>query len=190
MDSVLAAITLHRGIPPMWARRPGFATLIRIILEQQVSLASAATLYARLRIHAGGVTPITIVTLGVDGLRAFGLTRQKAAYCHALGISVTNGSFDLSDLARASDRKAREMLLELPGIGPWSADIYQLMALRRPDIWPQGDLALAMTLQEIMGFQSRPSYRQQHELARRWVPWRSVAARIVWCEYLARRNRL
>ncbi len=189
-DPMLAAIAQLRGVPPMWARRPGFSTLIRIILEQQVSLASAATLYRRLNRHAGGITPDTLAALGIDGLRAFGLTRQKSAYCAALAISVISGSLDFALLSRLPDHDAREMLLEVPGIGPWSADIYQLMALRRPDIWPQGDLALAVTLGDMFKLSVRPSQLQQREIAQRWTPWRSVAARIIWCEYLARRNRL
>ena len=189
-DPMLAAIAQLRGVPPLWARRPGFSTLIRIILEQQVSLASAATLYKRLHGHAGGVSARSLAAVGVDGLRAFGLTRQKSAYCVALAARVIDGSLDLALLSRLPDAEAREMLLEVPGIGPWSADIYQLMALRRPDIWPQGDLALAITLADMLGLSTRPSQLQQRAIAERWAPWRSVAARIVWCEYLGRRNRL
>lgn len=190
VDPFLAAIIARRGMPPLWARRQGFATLIRIILEQQVSLAAAATLYRRLVVHAGGMTPDAIAALGVDGLRAFGLTRQKSAFCYGLAVQVRDGVLVLSAVARENDAHARAMLLGVPGLGPWSVDIYFLMALRRPDVWPQGDLALAVAIRDGLGLSALPSRVEQARMAERWRPWRSVAARIVWLEYLATRNRL
>lgn len=177
-------------MPPLWARQPGFATLVRIILEQQVSLAAAATLYTRLVGHAGGMAPRNIAALGIEGLREFGLTRQKSAFCHGLATRVLDGSLDLASVTRAADADARAMLLAVPGLGPWSVDIYFLMALRRPDIWPQGDLALAMQLGELLQLPSNPSRNEQQRIAEAWAPWRSVAARIVWTDYLGARGRL
>lgn len=187
---MLAAITARWGEPPLWARQPGFPTLVRIILEQQVSLASAATLYKRLVRHAGGVTPRNIASLGQSGLREFGLTRQKSAFCHGLATRVLDGSLDLAAVSRAPDEGARAMLLAVPGLGPWSVDIYFLMALRRPDIWPQGDLALAIQLRELLHLPANPSRDEQQRIATQWRPWRSVAARIVWTDYLGARGRL
>ncbi len=189
-DPMLAAITARWGDPPLWARQPGFPTLIRIILEQQVSLAAAATLYERLVSHAGGMTPRNIAALGLDGLREFGLTRQKSAFCHGLATRVLDGALDLAAVSRRPDAEGRAMLLAVPGLGPWSVDIYFLMALRRPDIWPQGDLALAMQLRELLQLPSNPSRNDQQRIAERWAPWRSVAARIVWTDYLGARGRL
>jgi len=186
LDSRLGAVVSRLGMPPMFARRPGFAALVRIILEQQVSLASALTIYRRLGLHAGGITPESIAALEIAGLREFGLTRQKAAYCHGLAVRVLDGRLDLSAVARAGGESARTMLLEVPGIGPWSVDIYFLMALRRPDVWPQGDLALAVAMREVRALRRLPSREQQHKIAIRWAPWRSVAARILWMHYLAR----
>lgn len=186
---MLAGIAERRGVPPMWARPQGFATLVRIILEQQVSLASAATLYARLDAHAGGVAPDRIALLGEDGLRAFGLTRQKARYVATLADRVASRALDLRAVSRAPDDRARAMLLAVPGLGPWSVDIYSLMALRRPDIWPQGDLALAITLRDLMALPALPSRNTQRDIAAAWSPWRSVAARLLWSDYLARRTR-
>ena len=185
-DSRLAAVVSRLGMPPMFGRRPGFAALVRIILEQQVSLAAAWTMYRRLGLYAGGITPESIAALEVGGLREFGLTQQKAAYCHGLAVRVRDRRLDLSAVARADDESARTMLLEVPGIGPWSVDIYFLMALRRPDVWPQGDLALAVALREVRVMRRLPSREQQHRIAMRWAPWRSVAARILWMHYLAR----
>jgi DNA-3-methyladenine glycosylase II len=173
----------------MWGRRPGFATLVRIILEQQVSLAAARTLYGRLVTHLGGVTPERVAAFQVSGLREFGLTRQKAAYCHGLALRLRDGSLDLAAAARGPDETGRRTLLAVPGLGPWSVDIYYLMALRRPDIWPTGDLALAVALRELKRLKRLPGADEQQRLARRWAPWRSVAARMVWAHYLEARGQ-
>jgi DNA-3-methyladenine glycosylase II len=185
-DPHLARVVARLGTPPMFARRPGFATLVQIILEQQVSLAAARTMYRRLDARLAGVTPASIVQLGIDGLREFGLTRQKSAYCHGAALRVLDGRLDLPAIARSDDATARAMLLDVPGIGPWSVDIYFLMALRRPDVWPQGDLALALAMREVRAMRYLPNREQQHRIAQRWAPWRSVAARILWSHYLAR----
>jgi DNA-3-methyladenine glycosylase II len=124
--------------------------------------------------------------VGREGLRDFGLTRQKSAYCCALAERVLDGRLDLGVVARSEETTARAMLLEVPGIGPWSVDIYFLMALRRPDVWPQGDLALAIAMRDVRGMRRVPDRDQQRRIAQRWAPWRSVAARILWMHYLAR----
>ncbi len=184
-DPDLATIARRHGPPPMWGRRPGFSTLIRIILEQQVSLAAARTMYQRLERHAGGVNPETLSDLGQAGLRHLGFTRQKAAYCHGLARQVATGRLDLSRLARGRDEDGRRLLLAQPGLGPWSVDIYYLMALRRPDIWPDGDLALVRAATRVKRLRTTPTPDRLARLARSWAPWRSVAARMLWQEYLA-----
>lgn len=189
VDADLAALLDRLGLPPLWGRRPGFPTLIRIILEQQVSLASARTLYERLRRTVGEVTPRTIHARGEAGLRDFGLTRQKARYCYSLAERVLDGRLDLSAVARGPDGEGRRRLLAVPGLGPWSVDVYYLMALRRPDVWPRGDLALAVALRDIKDLRGTPSTREQEALAEPWRPWRSVAARLLWSHYLAERGR-
>lgn len=189
-DRDLAALFRRNGLPPMWARRPGFATLIHIVLEQQVSIVAARSLYRRVRDRIGGMTPESVVRRGISGLHRLGLTRQKASYCHGLARAVLDGSLRMSDIAHAPDGEGRDRLLALRGIGPWSADIYFLMALRRPDVWPVGDLALAVALHEVMGLPARPDARLQQELSAGWAPWRSVAARLLWHYYLnTRRSR-
>lgn len=174
----------------MWGRRPGFATLVHIILEQQVSLAAARTMNTRLRTTLGGVvTPEGIGRMGINGLRAFGLTRQKSAYVYALASALLDRQLDLSFVARAPDAVGRQALLALPGIGPWTVDIYYLMALRRPDIWPQGDLALADAMHRTFNLPARPGRDEQLALSAQWAPFRSIAARLLWQSYLARRVR-
>lgn len=188
-DADLAAVVGRLGVPPLWARRPGFPSLVRIVLEQQVSLLAARTMYERLRRHVGSVTPESIARLGVDGLRSLGLTRQKSSYCHGLATALRDGHMDLAAIARAADDAGRRALLQVRGLGPWSVDIYYLMALRRPDVWPDGDLALAVALREVKQLASLPTRQEQRSVAARWTPWRSVAARILWAHYLAARGQ-
>jgi len=186
-DPDLGAVVYRLGVPPMWGRNPGFPALVQIILEQQVSLASAEAVYRRLKRHLGALTPAAVHAAQVGGLRDLGLTRQKAAYCHGLAARILDGSLDLTAVSRGSDEAGGRVLLAVPGLGQWSVDIYYLMALRRPDIWPQGDLALAAALREIKRLDALPTRGEQQVLAADWAPWRSVAARIAWAHYLAAR---
>jgi DNA-3-methyladenine glycosylase II len=188
LDPDFAALYRRNGLPPMWARRPGFATLVHIVLEQQVSIAAARTLFRRVAAEIGGMTPERILDRGALGLHRLGITRQKAAYCHALAAAVQDGSLSLSRIARSDDVAGRASLLALHGIGPWSADIYYLMALRRPDVWPVGDLALAVALREVKGLRKLPDARRQLSMSDAWAPWRSVAARLLWHYYLTTRR--
>ena len=188
-DIDLARVLQRVGYPPIWGRRPGFASLVRIILEQQVSLRSAEAMYRRLEHHLGGLTPESFDRAGVMGLRRLGVTRQKAGYCVGLARRVLSGALDLSAVARANDDVGRKMLLDVPGLGAWSVDIYYVMALRRPDVWPRGDLALATALRDLKGLRTVPGHNQQQDFANAWAPWRSVAARILWALYLSDRGR-
>jgi DNA-3-methyladenine glycosylase II len=188
LDPDFAALYRRNGLPPMWARRPGFATLVHIVLEQQVSIAAARTLFRRVALEIGGMTPERVLDRGVHGLHGLGITRQKAAYCHALAAAVLEGSLSLAHIARSDDVAGRAALLALHGIGPWSADIYYLMALRRPDVWPVGDLALAIALREVKRLRKLPDARRQLAMSDAWAPWRSVAARLLWHYYLTTRR--
>lgn len=187
-DADLAAVVARHGPPPLWARPRGFATLVRIILEQQVSLASAATLYARVARTLGGMTPDIVAAAGAPGLQALGLTRQKARYVAALADRVATGALPLAALARLPDDEVEARLVDVPGIGPWTARIYLLMALRRPDVWPPGDLALHRAIARLHGRPDAPGSAEATEMAERWRPWRAVAARILWHGYLADRR--
>jgi len=186
-DPDLAATVKRFGPPPMWARRPGFATLLQIILEQQVSLASARAAYKRLSAAIPAVTPENFLTLDDETLRTVGFSRQKAGYGRFLASALVDGSFDLDAVASLSDDHARDALVGLRGVGPWTADTYLLMALGRPDVWPAGDIALQAAVREVKGMQTRPSYDEMVEVAEEWRPWRSVAARILWFHYLGGR---
>ena len=173
----------------MWGRNPGFPTLIQITLEQQVSLAAARTVYRRLANRLGAVTPEAVHAIRESGLRDLGLTRQKAGYCYGLATRILDGRLNLTAVARSPNAVGRHLLLEVPGLGPWSVDIYYLMALRRPDVWPQGDLALASAILDVKRLDALPTKDEQQVLARNWAPWRSVAARVLWAHYLAARGQ-
>ncbi len=184
-DEDLAEVRLRLGPPPLWARRPGFSALVRIILEQQVSLASARAAFARLRAAVDRLTPGAFLALDDRSLRAIGFSRQKAGYCRELAAAIVDGRLRLALLAQVDDRGVRERLTALRGIGRWTADIYLLMALGRPDVWPRGDLALARAVQRIKRLERLPTDDQLMALAAGWRPWRAVAARMLWHDYLS-----
>jgi DNA-3-methyladenine glycosylase II len=188
-DPALAASIGRFGPPPLWAREPSFATLLHLILEQQVSLASAVAAFDRLRIATGDVTPAAFLTLDDRTLRGIGFSRQKAGYARDLAIALTDG-FDLAALTRLTDDEVRRSLIGLRGIGRWTADVYLTMCLLRPDVWPHGDQALATGAMELLGLPERPSFDELEALAERWHPYRAVAARIMWHHYLGVRGRL
>jgi DNA-3-methyladenine glycosylase II len=184
-DERLGRVVAVHGTPPLWARRPGFATLVRIILEQQVSLASAAAVYRRVEMELpNGWTPSSVRSVGESGLRARGLTRQKARYVAELAIRVDEGRLALTGMSRLDDDAVRRQLGALPGIGSWTANIYLLMALGRPDVWPTGDLALHKALARVAGLNGVPSSDEAARLALGWAPYRAVAARILWHAYI------
>ena len=184
-DPALASIVQRYGAPPLWFRPPGFATLILIILEQQVSLSSARAAYNRLEKSLGELTPTNFVKLNDAELKIIGFSRQKTNYGRQLAKDILDDSVDLEALEKLPDEKARSQLMEIKGIGRWSADIYLLMALRRPDIWPHNDLALIKTVSKIKGLERPPSSHEWEAIGEAWRPWRSVAARLAWLEYLS-----
>ena len=188
-DPDLAAIVARHGPPPLWDREPGFATLLHIILEQQVSLASARAAFDRLRAAADPLNPSRFLDLSDEELLAVGFSRQKARYGRALARAIEAGTLELDGLHRLDDAEVHEALERIPGIGPWTSTIYLLMVLLRPDLWPAGDIALAESVGEVKGLGRRPDAAEMAELGESWRPWRSVAARLFWHDYLARRGR-
>ena len=185
-DELLAGIHAHHGDPPLWRRATGFSTLVHIILEQQVSLKSAKAMLVRLEASLQPFTPSRFLQLGDTYLRSLGVTRQKSAYLLHLSNSIVSGELSFTRLARMSDEDARIVLTRIKGIGLWSADVYLLMAMRRADIWPAGDLALAVAMKELKGLAHRPSPIELEKLAEQWRPHRAVAARMLWQYYLGK----
>lgn len=189
VDPAMAQIVSEHGMPDFWNRPPGFATLALFIVEQQVSLASAKAVFERLVEALGEVSPGTLAGADPDTLGRAGLTRQKQRYLTGLAQLVVTADLDLVDVGRRSDEDARAALLAITGIGPWTADVYLLSALRRPDVWPAGDRALQVGVGERLGLASSPDVTAVEEIGERWRPYRSVAARLIWHDYLRRRNR-
>jgi len=187
-DEHLAGVVQKYGRPELWVREPGFPTLVYIILEQQVSLASARAAFERLRAVVRPLTPKGFLKLNDAELLRIGFSRQKTLYTRLLAESLARRHFDLRYLHDLHDDAARKMLIAFKGIGHWTADIYLLSALRRPDIWPTGDLALATAVQEVKQLRKRPSPEKLEALSVPWRPWRAVAARLFWHAYLCKRG--
>jgi DNA-3-methyladenine glycosylase II len=188
-DVDLARIVDRWGLPPLWSRPPGFATLTFIVLEQQVSLASARATFDRLRSAIGDPAPDGFLQLDDAALLRIGFSRQKAGYVRGLARAVLDGTLDLEAVADLPDETVREVLVAHKGIGPWTADVYLLLVLLRPDVWPVSDLALVTAVQSAKGLSNRPSADEMVALGDAWRPWRSVAARLFWHDYLSRRGQ-
>lgn len=154
-----------------------------------VSLASAAAIWGRL---CGIVRPLEPAVLAVvtdDRLQAVGLSRQKIKTLRALAEAVSQGSLDLDRLGALAEDEQRRQLTAVPGIGPWTADVYVMFAVGTADAWAPGDLALQVAVQELLGLEARPGVRQMQEIGERWRPWRGVAARMLWAYYRHRKGR-
>lgn len=177
------------GTPPLWSREASFATLIQIILEQQVSLASAAAAFEKLKTRIGAVTPENLLRLSDEELKACYFSRQKTGYARNLARAISDENLVLQNLSNLPDALVREELTKIKGIGRWTADIFLLMALRRADIMPRGDIALHTAFQKISKAEKRPTAEEFLEIAEKWKPLRSVAARLLWHFYLSERTR-
>src|SRR3954447_204520 len=187
-DTRLGVSVDRYGPPPLWSREPSYATLVHLILEQQVSLASAQAAFDRLRTTLGGsIEPAGVLALSDAELRTIGFSRQKTGYVRTLASGMLEG-FDVGALAAMPEDEVRQALIAMPGIGPWTADIYLTMCLLRPDVWPHGDLALATSARDLLELDERPTFARLGEIAERWHPHRAVAARILWHDYLLRRG--
>jgi len=190
VDPALGEVLRCHGLPPFWKRPATFATMVHVLLEQQVSLVSAMATFKRLETACQGrVTAKRVSDLGEGTLRKLGLTRQKARYATALAKEVRAGRFKIGRLRHMADDQARAEIMQLIGFGGWSADVFLLLALARPDVIPLGDLALIKGMHELDG----GNYEQLEErLARAecWRPFRGVATRMIWQLYLINRNRL
>jgi len=188
-DEALAQVLERYGYPPLWSRTPGFSTLVHIILEQQVSLASANAAFQRLQKRLGSVTPESFLGLGDSVLREFGFSRQKIAYTRALAEAVVSRVFDFDRLVSLSDEAVRADMKRLKGIGDWTADIYLSECLLRPDILPKGDIAMQEAFRVLNHLPRRPSHEDFEAATRHWRPWRSAGTRMLWHFYLCERKR-
>jgi DNA-3-methyladenine glycosylase II len=180
---------MQHGTPPLWDREPGFATLLQIILEQQVSLASAKACFDKLTARLGEVSPAKVLMLDDAELKTVGFSRQKTSYTRHLAEAVLEQRIDLDGLTNLPDSEAKSELIKLKGVGEWTSDIYLLMALLRPDVMPKGDIALHAAYQKLSGAEKRPSSDEFIVIAEKWRPYRSVAARMLWHYYLSERQQ-
>lgn len=187
-DEHLSKVFKLYGPPPLWDREPGFATLLQIILEQQVSLASAKACFDKLSANLGNVTPETVLLLNDAELKTIGFSRQKTAYARHLSEAILEKHIDLDSLFHLPDAEVKAELIKLKGVGEWTSDIYLLMALLRPDVMPKGDIALHSAWHKL-SCEPRPGSDEFLIIAERWKPYRSVAARLLWHFYLSEKVR-
>ncbi len=171
------------GLPPVRRRPPGFASLLHIMCAQQVSAASARAIIGRLDAAARPLTPRSFLALNDAALRAIGFSGPKVRYGRALASDVLAGRIDIDGLAATDDTAAIAHLVQVTGIGPWTAEIYLMSALDRPDVWPADDLAVQAAVQRLKDLPVRPARAQMIELAEPWRPYRSAAARLLWHIY-------
>ena len=188
-EPVFRAILDRAGTPRFRRRRNGFATLLHIILEQQVSIDAAAAMHRRLSDICRPLAPEPFLALDDATLRRCGFSRQKMDYARRLSQAVASGAFDFARLEAAADAAVLAELISLKGIGRWSAEIYLIFALGRSDVWPAADLGLQFAVADCLGLAERPGERQLREIGDAWAPWRSVAACLFWQSYLHARGR-
>ena len=178
-----AAALARAGYPEPRISEPGYVTLLRTIVGQQVSVAAARSIWNKLDAAVGGAAdPARLIATSDEGLRAAGLSRQKIAYSRSLAELVVSGELDLHRLPE-DDEEAITHLTAVKGIGRWSAEIYLLFAEGRPDVWPAGDLAVQVEIGRIMGLEERPKEKAVRTIAERWRPHRGAAAIFAWHHY-------
>lgn len=176
------------GLPPLRRRPPGLASLMRIVVGQQVSTASAAAIWTRTEAAVSPFTADAILACSDDRLRGAGLSNGKIRTMRAVATAIADGRLDLEALTGQSDASVAAGLTGISGIGPWTSDVYILICLGRADAFAAGDLALQIALQAAAGLGQRPTPQQLETFAERWQPWRGVAARLLWAYYAATRN--
>lgn len=179
-DRHIAEALAKVGLPPPRSRPPGFPSLARIIIGQQVSVAAAASIWTKLTTAIDPFTPENVVTRSLDDLRLLGLSRQKAAYILGLAADLVERRLDLERIHGMEDELAIAELMKLKGFGRWSAEIYLLFSLGRPDIFPAGDLGLQVAVQRLKKLRRRPDPKRLIKLSQAWRPHRGAAAYFLW----------
>jgi DNA-3-methyladenine glycosylase II len=181
MAPCFSAVVECHGMPPLRHVEPGLQSLLRIVTDQLISLKAGEAIWARLATRFGGFTPDLVLAASEEELRSLGLSRAKARTFHAAALAFGQGGpLDADGL---SDDEVQKRLMAIPGIGPWTASIYLLMALRSADAWPAADLALQVAVQDLFDLGERPSFRRMAELGEAWRPYRSAAALLLWRHY-------
>jgi DNA-3-methyladenine glycosylase II len=187
-DRHLAKIILQFGYPPLWKRRPDFETLIHIILEQQVSLASAKAALDKLKLKIGIITPENLLKLSDEEMRSCYFSRQKMAYARHLSEQVLSEKFSIAKLKMMNDDAVRTSMKTIKGIGDWTSDVYMMMALQRTDLFPTGDIALIKSIKQLKQLADDCSKEDVLAVAEKWRPYRTIAAYLLWHNYLGQRK--
>jgi len=186
-DETIKYILETFGNPIILKREEGFASMCHIILEQQVSIASAKACYQKLEHHLGAVTPKTISHASDDALKSCGISRQKIVYLKDLALKVIAKEIDFTSFASKSEEQVRKELTALKGVGNWSAEVYMMFCLQSPDIVPLGDIAIKNTLIELYNCHT---YEEMIAVSEQWKPFRTFASYTIWHYYLKKRNRI
>lgn len=184
-DSDLKIILSSHGYPPMWTRANSFETLVHIILEQQVSLASALAALNKLKERTKKITPTAILKLTDEEMRACFVSRQKTVYIRGLAQEIKNKNINLDALATLPDNEIRETLLRLKGVGHWTIDVYLMFALQRVNIFPIGDLAAVNALRRLKQLPASTTREEILKISESWQPYKSVASMMLWHYYLS-----
>lgn len=188
LDPDLKNCLAQYGYPPLWTRKPSFETLIHIILEQQVSLASARSALLQLKKKIGLVTAVKLSQLSDADLKACYFSRQKIVYARHLSEAVISGKLVIRDLAKFSNDEVRNRLTSIKGIGNWTTDVYLMMVLHRNDLFPVGDLALMQSVRHVKQLPQHSTRDEILAMSERWQPYRTVAAFLCWHAYIQRKN--
>lgn len=188
-DRRLEPLIADAGHLPLRRLEPGFASLCSIVISQQVSRASAEAIFARLCRTIEPLTPSGVLTGGAESLIEAGLSRPKQKTLLGLAARIVHGGLDLDRLCQMPAEAAMAELVAIPGIGPWTAEIYLLFCAGHPDIFPARDLALQVAVGHALGLEARPDHRETARLAESWAPWRGVAARLFWAHYAGIKGR-
>ncbi|HNP21473.1 MAG TPA: DNA-3-methyladenine glycosylase 2 family protein [Panacibacter sp.] len=188
-DSDLKQIITHHGYPPFWSRSAEFATLVYIILEQQVSLASAKAAYLKLEAALGNITPEKVLQLSDDEMKACYFSRQKIIYARHLAQTISQNELSLYHLESLPDEDVGVSLKKIKGIGSWTVDVYLMMALHRSDCFPTGDIALIKSIKEVKALPAGVSKDEILLVAEAWRPYRTIAAYLLWHAYLSKRKK-
>jgi DNA-3-methyladenine glycosylase II len=188
-DKDLKNIIDQYGFPPLWSRKPDFETLIHIILEQQVSLAAAKAALDKLKLKIGKINPEKLLLLSDEEMRSCYFSRQKTVYSRHLASAIMEKKFSLAKLARLSDEEVRVTMKALKGIGDWTADVFLMMALNRTDCFPTGDIALIKSIKQVKALPGDCSKEEILLIAENWRPYRTIAAYLLWHDYLSRRKK-
>jgi DNA-3-methyladenine glycosylase II len=186
VDKLFTFINDKYGNPPNWKRQQGFISLSKIILEQQVSLASANAHFQKLNSFVKEFTPLQILSLTDQEMRSCQISRQKSKYLHALSFEIINGNLDLEELPNLNQEEVRKQLTRIKGIGNWTSDIYLMFCLQAKDIFPIGDIAVISTIKELSNVKTSEEIIL---LTEKWKPLRSLATYFLWHYYLNKRNR-